>query len=114
MSKDLNRLMAEEVMGWKQMDEADDYYTVMTIVPHYKTLWDTVPFADWNPCENIEQAFMCVEKMPHSFFALELHRSEDRKSYVWMARLGGLTFFPQGHDNPAQAIVEAIAQVKNV
>ena len=64
-NEELNTLMAEKVMGWFYDGEREGRLTEPAWI-----LWNEgeevffeQPVVDWNPCENIEQAFMCVEKL---------------------------------------------------
>lgn len=77
MSDELNRLMAEKVMGWEALDEPEAFPVFLN-----KGKWneDSFFFREqtaeeskrfvvlpklpvWNPCGNIEQALMCVDKL---------------------------------------------------
>lgn len=61
---DINEFLAVDVMGW----ELANYQTmVCDPIPYYfqkeKPSYPYMRASDWNPCENIEQAMMCAEKM---------------------------------------------------
>jgi len=56
-TESLNEHLAREGMGWEclRFSPIHDGF-------HYKTPQGKMYYDDWNPCENIEQAFMVLEK----------------------------------------------------
>ncbi len=63
---DLDRMMAERVMGWHEVKHG--YCSYATGLPYDHPCWQdednepTVFVSDWHPSSDIAQAFMCAEK----------------------------------------------------
>ncbi len=99
-----NEWLAIEVMGWRRGTKQD---AVCDATPQYVD-----PQGDkiylyvlgWNPRENIEQAFMLLDK----FDDVEIYREEDIDGWVaWFANINHSGTF-HSNESPSVAIVNAV------
>jgi hypothetical protein len=108
---DLNREVAEKVMGWKDMGYwADGYghaYSINAVagpdvfcIAHIE---DTQCSCEiWNPLEDLNQCFEVVEKIGDC-----LHLSEHGKEGRWAAQFCGCSMEWSHGDTPNIAILKA-------
>ena len=59
--KEMDRLLAEEVMGW--VVQAHDIKPPFDFWWHNENDWPTVKISLWHPTKSWDQMMMCVEKM---------------------------------------------------
>ncbi len=72
-SESLNKHLAEKVMGW-EMPSGDIWWS------------DGVAKAfesSWNPTENIEQAFMCLDTLDHPAYRIDFSITKTHQLSFW-------------------------------
>lgn len=102
MSNDLDRLMAERVMGWKLGDTYWHGESVGGISAKYS-------INDWHPTSDIAQAMMCAKKI--GGLVLTEEYPEKHGGERWCAEIGwqAPAIGNANADTPALAICKAIA-----
>jgi len=116
MSEELNRFMAEKVMGWETKDVYDGHYWIYLSgtekhIQHIKEAngeW-FAPSSYWTPTTDMNQAMMCVEKFGRKF-GLTLYE----ESMTWLVDLPEFEIDVENESAPlaiCQAIKEALNEV---
>jgi len=109
----LNEFLATEVMGWTLV-YGDEPYPFDTHPFYTSNGEDLVIFKkNWNPTENIEQAIMCAEALPHRW-VVEALRDPLEKPYLASIReadrLHNLAI--AAGDSPEEALSLAVARAR--
>ena len=104
MRIDLNRIMAEKVMGWKEQHKGSIIYGKESFSEwRDPNSYFSKNFMNWNPLHDIKQAMECLLKYGGAW---ELIMTDDGE---YACNVTGKVFGGY-HDNPATAIVHAIAE----
>lgn len=63
MEEDLDRWLAEKVMGWEYVDNLNSWYPTEKQLGRERRIDDGVSLQDWHPTTDITQAFQAVGKV---------------------------------------------------
>jgi hypothetical protein len=106
---DIDREVAERVMGWKLYDPSSQFadgldHSSWTMKDH--KLWYK-PRNEWRPSTNIAQAFKVVEKLAElGWIGIEIRRGcvSGKWEMTWSMNIPGLWRIGPQADTPAEAI----------
>lgn len=104
--EDLDRWAAEKLMGWQSVDIAGVKYWKGFISKYDET--GITSFQDlWHPTEDLNQAFMCIEKVPDCY-AIHVFWGVLHKRYGVKVQKYGVLQSEVYDPDPATAIIKAI------
>lgn len=119
-NEELDRLMAEKVMGWKESAEGNWWKTIY-INPN--AIFGEIEYSmkkvyNWHPTIDIAQAMECAEQLqkPPAAFYFRLTKKYGFDGWFWLAEFNSDSrdlYYLSEANIPSLAIVKAIAKVIN-